>query len=258
MRHYAQRLERTNKELDSFIYIAAHYLKEPLRGIGAFSKFIRDGHQDMPSQERKGYCDRILINAQRIYRLLDGLLRVSRLSRYSRKLRDVDVAKLIDTVKEQLAYLIAEKRVRIVVKERLPVLTTDYIMMSQVFIQLFSNAIKFNDKEHPVIEVGCVSEGGYYVFSIKDNGPGIARQYHEKVFEMFHRLGRDNDRDGTGAGLTVVKKIVEMHGGNIWIDSQKGEYTTFFFTVPRKPSNAAVDTPADTKHAPGEDGSSEN
>ena len=226
-------LEYVNKELDDFTYTVSHDLKEPLRTIDAFSKYVMDDYKDRIDEQGKHYLERIRANAERMKELIEDLLEISRIKKKGSTIEEVEIQELIDEVKMRLEYAINQKSVEIVIKDKLPKIFCDKVRLNEVFLNLISNAIKFNDKPNPVIEVGCNSKGDFYEFYIKDNGMGIQEEYFNKIFDIFQRLGKREDVEGTGAGLTIVKKIVEMHKGKIWLESKVGEGTTFYFTVPK-------------------------
>jgi len=227
-------LEYINKELDDFTYIVSHDLKEPLRSIDAFSKFLEDDYKDTIEEEGREYLKRIRANSLRMQNLIEDLLDISRIERRKSSFEEVDISCLFTEVNLRLEYAIKEKNVKVLIPDDLPRIFCDRVRMVEVFANLFSNAIKFNDKPNPTIEAGCAVQGDYYEFFVKDNGPGIEQQYFDKIFEIFQRLGKKEDHEGTGAGLTIVKKIIEMHNGKIWVDSKVGEYTAFYFTIPVK------------------------
>lgn len=228
---YAQRLEASNKELDDFTYIVSHDLKEPLRSIDAFSRFLEEEVRSTLSEESRNYLERIRANAGRMKALIEDLLELSRLAKRPNQLQQVSIAKVIDGVKGRFDYSFQERHVQLIVQEDLPVLTCDPVRLGEVFANLISNAIKYNDKPQPRIEIGGRAINGYYEFFVKDNGPGIEPQYFEKIFEIFKRLSKKEDQEGTGVGLTIVKKIVELHHGRVWVESTLGHGTTFYFTV---------------------------
>jgi signal transduction histidine kinase len=229
-------LESVNKELDDFTYIVSHDLKEPLRSIDAYSKFLADDYQEKLDQEGKHYLERIRSNAERMKRLIEDLLEISRLKKKGSSIAEVDTGEFIDEAKARLEYLITQKGVEILVKDKLPRIFCDRIRLVEVFLNLISNAIKFNDKPKPVIEIGCQDKGDFYEFYVKDNGMGIKEEYFDKIFEVFQRLGKREDVEGTGAGLTIVKKIVQMHKGKIWLESKPLEGSVFYFTIPKDKS----------------------
>ncbi len=234
LKAYAQQKEAINKELDDFTYIVSHDLKEPLRSIDAFSKFVVDDYGGQLSQEGKDMLSRVRANVQRAQQLIEDLLRVSRLSREANQLCDVSIRQLIEEeVKPRFEYIMKEKNVEIMLGKELPTLKADKTRLAEVFANLISNAIKYGNKPSCRIEIGCEQENGHYHFSVRDNGPGIEPKYFEKIFQIFQRLGRQEDHEGTGVGLTIVKKVVEMHNGRIWLESELGQGTTFHFTIQR-------------------------
>jgi len=229
-------LQSINKELDDFTYIVSHDLKEPLRSIDAFSKFIEQDCKDILPEEGREYIGRIRANAARMQQLIDDLLAVSRIERKKNPMEETGIHELINEVKGRLEYSIREKNVEVVVVTDLPRVICDRVRLVEVFHNLISNAVKYNDKPEPRIDIGCEGKGPFWEFYVKDNGPGIEEQYFEKVFQIFQRLGRRGDGEGSGAVLTIVKKIVEMHKGRIWVESKVGEGTTFYFTIPTVPA----------------------
>jgi light-regulated signal transduction histidine kinase (bacteriophytochrome) len=166
--------------------------------------------------------------------LIEDLLEISRVERRMSPFEEIGVSDLLNEIKLRLEYAIKEKNVEIIIQDNLPKIFCDRVRVVEVFANLFSNAIKFNDKVNPQIEIGCNIKDDYYEFYVRDNGPGIEEQYHEKIFEIFQRLDRRENHEGTGAGLTIVRKIIEMHKGRVWVESKVGEYTTFYFTIPKR------------------------
>jgi len=229
-------LEDTNKELDDFTYIVSHDLKEPLRSIDAYSKFIVDDYQDKLGEEGRHYLERIRANAERMKSLIEDLLEISRLKKKGSTIEGVETEELIGEVKMRLEYAIKQKGVEIIIKDKLPKIFCDRVRLAEVFLNLISNAIKFNDKPKPIIEIGYNDKGDFHEFYVKDNGIGIEEEYFDKIFEIFQRLGKKEDAEGTGAGLTIVKKIIQLHKGKIWLESKIGEGCTFYFTIPKEKS----------------------
>lgn len=231
---YTTRIEKINKDLNDFTYIISHDLKEPLRSIDAFSKFIEDDYIDKLDEKGRNYLGRIRANASRIQKLIEDLLEFSHIEKRGISLDKVGLKKLVDEVKLRLSDSIRQKNAEIIVGNKLPVIFCDREKLTEVFINLVSNAIEFNDKPHPCVEIGYNQKEVFYEFYVKDNGPGIEEQYFDKIFEIFQRLGKKEEHRGTGAGLTIVKKIVQMHKGEIWVESKIGEGTTFYFIIPRE------------------------
>jgi light-regulated signal transduction histidine kinase (bacteriophytochrome) len=235
----AQALARANAELEDFTYSVSHDLKEPLRAIEAFSTFLAEDYGDKLDEEGRRYIGVVRENAVRMRDLIEDLLRLSRIGRMHHECTTISAEALVEDVCRDLAFALEEKKVDLRVQPGLPTITCDEVHMKQVFKNLISNAIKFNDKPQPAVQVACRDDNGAYTFSISDNGIGIDQQYHEKIFKIFQRLNRREEYKDTGVGLTICKKVVEAHGGAIWVEqSQPGEGTTFSFTVPKEPQRA--------------------
>ncbi|MCK9603734.1 MAG: ATP-binding protein [Candidatus Omnitrophica bacterium] len=233
VQEYTRQIEKANKELDDFTYIVSHDLKEPLRSIDAFSKFIQDDYKDKLGAEASNYIERIRANAGRMQDLIEDLLEISHIERRENLFEEVQASEVLTEVTTRLEYAIKQKGVEVIVRDKLPNIFCDRVRLGEVFLNLISNAIKFCDKPKPLIEVGCSETADFYEFWVKDNGPGIEEKYFDKIFEIFQRLDRREDHEGTGAGLTIAKKIVEMHKGKIRVESKIGEGATFYFTIPK-------------------------
>ncbi|MBU1887877.1 MAG: HAMP domain-containing protein [Candidatus Omnitrophica bacterium] len=227
-----------NKELDDFTYIVSHDLKEPLRGVKAFTRLLIEEYSGKLDDEGREYLKAISESSSRMTNLIEDLLNLSRIGRIRNIEPDVDLNEILSGVKKNLQYSLEEKKVDLKVAENFPKVMCDRIRISEVFSNLVSNAIKYSKKDvRPVIELGYCDKGGLYEFYVKDNGIGIEKQYHDRVFQIFQRLHAKGEYEGTGAGLTIVKKIVENHGGKIWLDSETGKGTTFYFTIPKDHSS---------------------
>ncbi len=224
-----------NKELDDFTYIVSHDLKEPLRGVKAFTKLLVEDYSGKLDEEGRDYLKTISDSSVRMTKLIEDLLNLSRVGRIRNIEPDVDLNQVMSDVKKNLMYSLKEKNAELKVSDGFPKVTCDRIRISEVFSNLISNAIKYSKKDvKPVIEVGFSYKGDFYEFFVKDNGIGIEKEYFDKVFQIFQRLhAKGGEYEGTGAGLTIVKKIVQNHGGKIWVDSVAGKGSTFFFTLPK-------------------------
>ena len=227
-------LAEFNQELDDFTYIVSHDLKEPLRGIDAFSRFVLQDYASKLDPKGKEYLESIQEASKRMTRLIENLLDLSRISRQRNPLESADLAQVLEEVRKNLVYAITEKKVNLQIGP-LPTITCDRVRVQQVFHNLISNAIKYNDKNNPVVEIGCAKKDNLYEFYVRDNGVGIPKEYLDKVFKLFQRLPGAEKVEGTGAGLVIVKKIIEKHGGKIWLESEAGSGTVFFFTLPMEP-----------------------
>jgi light-regulated signal transduction histidine kinase (bacteriophytochrome) len=164
--------------------------------------------------------------------LIEDLLELSRIGRIGASYQSVQIDTLVQDVTRDLQFSIEERKVDLRIQRALPTVTCDRARLTQVFKNLISNAIKFSDKTQPVVDIGCRVGVDANTFFVRDNGIGIDKQYHKKIFQIFQRLNRQEEYEGTGAGLTICKKVVEAHGGQIWVDSREGEGSTFSFTIP--------------------------
>lgn len=231
----AKELADSNNELNSFVYTVSHDLKAPLVSIQGFSTILMNDYKDRFNENERMYLERIQKNSERMGSLIEALLELSRIGRINGQERITNISDVISEIADELSPQLREKGTKLVIKSEMPSLRCDQTRISQVFANLIGNANKFmgDDNKNPVIEVGCDSQNGSHTFYVKDNGIGIDKEYHEKIFQIFQRLG-DIETEGTGVGLAIVKKIVENFGGKIWIDSAKGKGTTMYFTIPNK------------------------
>lgn len=227
-----QNLQRTNVELDAFAYVASHDLKEPLRGIHNYSQFLLEDTAGILPSEAANKLETVIRLTRRMDDLLDSLLHYARLGRDGMDLVPCDVQQLVAEVIDTLATRIQEAGVQVRVLGTLPTIEADYTRLGEVFQNLIVNAIKYNDKDMRFVEIGSTETDGERVFFVHDNGIGIAAEHHENIFAIFRRLHpQDKFGGGTGAGLTIVRKILDRHEGRIWVESTPGEGTTFFFTI---------------------------
>ena len=245
VRHRAERelaarneeLVHTNQELDDFAYVASHDLKEPLRGIHNYAQFLLEDHGEAVDEDGRAKLRTLIRLSRRMEGLIDSLLHYSRLGRGDLTFAIVDVNDLVTETLDTLALILREHRVDVRIPHRLPVVRADRDRLGEVFANLMTNAVKYNDKAQRWIEIGAAESDGpdaRVTFYVRDNGIGIAERHIDSVFRIFKRLhGRDEFGGGAGAGLTIVRKIVDRHGGRVWIESAPGAGTTVFFTLPR-------------------------
>jgi PAS domain S-box-containing protein len=226
-------LARSNQELDDFAYIASHDLKEPLRGIHNYATFLLEDNAEQLDDEANAKLATLVRLARRMEALIDSLLQFSRVGRVELWNQATDLNDLVRTTLDSLQITVLEKKIDVRVPRRLPTVRCDRVRVGEVFQNLITNAIKYNDKPEKWVEVGYRDGGeGPPVFYVKDNGIGIPAKHHNAIFRIFKRLhGRNKFGGGTGAGLTIVKKIVERYGGHVWVESAVGEGTTFYFTL---------------------------
>jgi len=223
-------LRRSNKELQDFAYVTAHDLKAPLRGIGTLTDWITSDYADRFDEQGREQLRLLKGRVTRMSELIDSILHYSEIGRTSKRVEQVDLNTLIQEVVEQLS---PPEHIVITVDPNLPALMSEKVRLIQLFQNLIGNAIKYMDKPQGHIQVTCSSQEGYWKFGVADNGPGIAEKYFTKIFQMFQTLTRRDELESTGIGLAVVKKIVDLYGGNVWVESKVGEGTTFYFTLPK-------------------------
>jgi len=223
-------LRRSNKELQDFAYVAAHDLKAPLRGIGTLTDWIASDYADRFDEQGRQQLRLLKGRVSRLSELIDGILHYSEIGRVARRQEPVDLNQFLP---ETIALLNAPKHIEVVIEGPLPVVVCEKVRVGQVFRNLIDNAVKYMDKPQGRIVIGCSEQLGFWRFSVSDNGPGIEAKYFEKIFQIFQTLAPRDERESTGIGLAIVKKIVELCGGSVWVESNVGQGTTFFFTLPK-------------------------
>jgi len=223
-------LRRANKELQEFAYITAHDLKTPLRGIGTLANWLSKDYADKFDEEGKKQIALLVVKAKQMSALIDGILQYSKLGHVSPEKKQVDLNTALSDI---IAGIDPPENIRITIENELPVLKCEKTQIMQVFQNLLSNAVKYMDKPEGQIKIGCVEQGGFLKFSVADNGPGIDEKYHKKIFKIFQTLTPQNRKDSTGIGLSIVQKIIELNGGIVWVESEPGKGSTFFFTLPK-------------------------
>ena len=226
----AERLEKSNRDLDQFAYIVSHDLKAPLRAINNLAQWIYEDVGPVIGDDSRKNLELLRGRVLRMDALITGILEYSKIGRTKTTSGLVDVSALLAEILDLLS---PPKHFRITIESNMPVLNTAKIMLLQVFSNLISNAIKYNDKAEGLITIRCAEQNTHYEFSVEDNGPGIPAEYQEKVFVIFQTLQARDKVESTGIGLTIVKRIVEEHGGKIRIDSKDGNGSKFVFTWPK-------------------------
>ncbi len=227
-------LERSNTEFEQFAYVASHDLREPLRMVSSFMELLEKRAGNHLDADSKEYIHYAIDGAKRMQNLIDALLIYSRVGTQGRSFAPTDCDEVLSQTLENLQLKVNESGAEIVA-DPLPVVMADDVQLLQLFQNLISNAIKFQNDSQPKIRVGVKEERHLYEFSIMDNGIGIDPQNADRIFEMSQRLHPQDEYPGAGIGLATCKKIVERHGGRIWVDSELGKGSTFFFTLPRPP-----------------------
>jgi signal transduction histidine kinase len=226
-----QELGRSNADLEQFAYVASHDLQEPLRMIGSYMQLIEQRYNDKLDQDAREFIHFAVDGAQRMQGLINDLLAYSRIGTKGSDFTPIDCGKVLATALGNLRMGIQESGAEIT-HDLLPTVRGDATQLAQVFQNFIGNAIKFRDKLPPRIHVGVQEQDGFWQFSVRDNGIGIAPEYFEKVFVLFQRLHGRGSYSGTGIGLAICKKVVERHGGRVWIESTPGAGSCFFFTIP--------------------------
>jgi signal transduction histidine kinase len=224
-------LQRKNREIEQFAYVASHDLQEPLRSISNFSKLLSEKLNTHPDKEVGEYMSYISGGANRMSNLIFDLLEYSRIGKDMNKTA-IDCNKLVNEILDDMSASIKESGAKIQVA-KLPVVN-GYVYMKSLFQNLLSNAIKFRANGiHPIVKISITDKGKEFLFSVYDNGIGIEKEYHERIFIIFQRLHTRAEYEGTGIGLSQCRKIVELHGGKIWVESEPGKGSTFNFTIPQ-------------------------
>jgi len=222
-----KKMESINQELKDFAYIISHDLKAPLRGIKTLADWISTDYRDKLDDNGREQIDLLVARVARMHNLIDGVLQYSRVGRVSEEKTRVNLNQLVPEVIDMVA---PPQNITITIEDELPVVECEQTRILQVFENLLSNAIKYMDKPQGQIKVGCLEEDGFWKFSVADNGPGIEEKHFERIFRIFQTLSPRDEFESTGVGLTVIKKIVELYGGRIWVESEVGRGSTFFFT----------------------------
>lgn len=250
-RQLTEELKRSNHELEQFAYVASHDLQEPLRAITSFTQMLAKRYQGQLDAKADTYIEFIVDGAMRMQQLVKDLLTYSRVGRHELKLQSVDCNALLERVKKDLQIKIAETQA-LIIADPLPTVIADPNQLSNLLLNLISNSLKYRSDTIPKIYISVkrntlslteqqfaqtfspphTSSHEEWIFSVQDNGIGMEMQYAERIFGIFQRLHTSDEYSGTGLGLAICKKIVERHGGRIWVESQLGQGATFYFTLP--------------------------
>ncbi|NOY76428.1 MAG: GAF domain-containing protein [Calditrichaeota bacterium] len=233
-RQNTEKLSRANEELEDFVFTVSHDLKAPIVSISGFTTILMTEYGDRIDEEGHHYLERIQGNVKQMENLIRDLLELSRIGRVVNPFERVAIADIVKTAIDDLLLQIKQKNVNVIVQEKMPEVVCDKARILQVFTNLISNAVKYiGNTPEPKIEIGFKELDESYQFYVKDNGIGIDPKYHKKIFELFHMLKELKSVEGTGVGLTIVRRIVENHRGRVWVESEKGKGSTFYFTLPK-------------------------
>jgi PAS domain S-box-containing protein len=227
----AAELARSNAELEQFAYVASHDLQEPLRMVASYAQLLEKCYKGKLDSDADDFIAFIVDGATRMRALITDLLAYSRVGTRGKSLEATDCESVFEQVIANLQMAIEETNA-VVTHDRLPSAMADELQLSQVFQNLIGNAIKFHGEERPLVHVSAKQRGREWVFSVQDNGIGISPEHTDRIFVIFQRLHGGGEYPGTGIGLAICKKIVERHGGRIWVESQPGKGSTFYFTIP--------------------------
>lgn len=223
-------LESVNEELTNFAYVVSHDLKAPLRAIGSLADWIAADQQDRLDAEGQEHLRLLIQRVRRMDALIDGVLRYSRIGRIHEAAVEVDLNEVLHEVIDSLA---PPAHIAVRIAAGLPVIRVEKTAVQQVLQNLIANAIRYMDKPQGRIDIDCADQGESWRFNVADNGPGIEARHFERIFQLFQTLNPRDRVESTGVGLAIVKKIVEQHGGLVWVESVPGQGSTFFFTLPK-------------------------
>jgi light-regulated signal transduction histidine kinase (bacteriophytochrome) len=237
----AEALRRSNGELEQFAYVASHDLQEPLRKVASFCQLLEQRYADQLDDRARTYIGFAVDGAKRMQALINDLLSFSRTGRTTESFTSIDLADPVHRAVRDLSKLIEESGA-IITNDPLPHISGDATLLGQLFANLIGNAIKFRGEQAPVVHISCQPDGAFWALACADNGIGIEPQYAEKIFVIFQRLHPKDVYAGTGIGLALCKKIVEYHGGRIWLDTDYVGGTRLCFTLPveKAPTDVAV------------------
>lgn len=223
---YTKNLEKRNKELDQFAYITSHDLKSPLRGINNLAEWIEEDMEDSMSVESKKYFVMLRGRVHRMEALINSLLKYSRAGKVNNEVEKININTVVSEVLKRIA---PANKYAIYFDNSFPKILANYQDIDDIFYELISNAIKYNNNENPIVNITYKTENKYYVFCVADNGEGVSEEYHQKIFTIFQTLETRDKVESVGAGLAIVKKIVEENGGSVWIESEEGKGAKLYF-----------------------------
>ncbi|GBE05851.1 phytochrome-like protein cph1 [bacterium BMS3Abin10] len=236
-----EELTRSNAELQQFAYVASHDLQEPLRMVSSYVQLLGRKYKGRLDKDADEFIHFAVDGAERMQRLINDLLAYSRVDTRGKPFESANCEAVLRQVLMYMQETVRENNAE-VTYESLPEVMADSVQIARLFQNLISNAIKFHGKDHPRVHVSARQENDNWVFSVKDNGIGIEQKFKDRIFQIFQRLHPRSEYSGTGIGLAVCKKIVERHGGRIWVESEPGKGSTFYFTIPVKKEVTPLDS----------------
>lgn len=234
LKQKSEELTRSNKELEQFAYASSHDLQEPLRTIISYLQLLEQRYKNKLDAEADEFIHFAVDGASRMHALINDLLMFSRVGTRAFSFEKTDFSIILENVMDNLRFSIEENNTTVIMDNEIPVITADPLQMTQLFQNLISNAIKFKREQPVKITIAAKEVKSHWLFSVSDNGIGIDKQYREKIFLIFQRLHSREEFPGTGIGLAICRKIVERHGGKIWVESKLGEGSVFYFTIAKE------------------------
>jgi PAS domain S-box-containing protein len=244
LQEHARELARSNEELQQFAYVASHDLQEPLRMVASYTQLLARRYQGKLDADADEFIHFAVDGVNRMQRLIQDLLTYSRVGTRGHEFKPLDSGQSLNKALANLKTLVDETGATLVIQGKLPQVMADETQLTQLFQNLVGNALKFRGQTPPRVLVEAELQGAEWRFTVEDNGIGIEPQYFERIFVIFQRLHGKEEYPGTGIGLAICKKIVERHGGRIGLDSQPGQGTTFWFTLPAVPTPSTPGTPS--------------
>ena len=230
---HAQELARSNAELEQFAYVASHDLQEPLRMISSFTQLIERRYRDKLDNDANDFINYAVNGANKLQTMINDLLEFSRVGTRGKSFEATDTHSALGQAMANLGAVIEESGA-VITNDELPTVVADSAQLVRLFQNLIGNAMKFRSEHQPLIHISAKEKPSEWQFSVRDNGIGIASEYHKRIFVIFQRLSGKEEHGGTGIGLAICKRIVERHGGKIWVESGDGKGSTFYFTIPKR------------------------